>query len=278
MIGYINGRYLPKEEITISPEDRGFLFADGLYEVIRSYKNKLFRVHEHLNRLSYGAQELSLNTTNFDYLSDVAKNLIKKNELNHDDAIIYIQVTRGVAPRIHHFPSPNTPLTVYATANPFKPHISDIEEGISCILVPDQRWTRCDIKTICLTANILANQQAKESNVFEALFVRDGVVLEGSHSNFLAVFDGEVTTSPKTNYILGGITRQAVLDLCKDLSIPVRERPIFETEINHADELIIVGTTVEITPILRINGNIVGKGKPGLITRRLQKGFRDLVL
>ncbi len=275
MIAYFNGGFLPEEEIRISPEDRGFLFADALYEVIRSYDGRLFEAQAHWNRLGYGAKALRFNRTQFTELQDVAETLIRENGLTRGDATVYIQVTRGQARRSHAFPPPQTPLTIYASARPFSPKSSTLE-GVSVILVSDQRWARCDIKTVGLTANILAHQQALDHQASEALFVRDGAVLEGTHTNLFAVFEGTVVTPPRTNYILGGITRQVVLDLCKELSIPAVENPVFESRILEADELMIVGTTMEITPVLRVNGQRLRSGAPGEVSLRLLKAFREM--
>ena len=262
MIGYLNGQYLPQEKIFISPEDRGFLFADGIYEVIRSYGGRLFRAKAHLERLSHGASALQFNQTDFSYLEAVCEKLLLDNRLTQGDAVIYMQVTRGVAPRSHAFPPIETPLTVYATAKPFQPHLQDAETGIRVILVPDQRWARCDIKTIGLLANTLAHQRARNSHATEGLFVRDGAVMEGTHSNVMAVFDGKVITPPKTNYMLAGITREFVLGLCGELSIPFAETPLYESDILNADEVMIVGTTVEVTPVIAVNGETIGSGRP----------------
>jgi len=273
MIGYLNGQYLPQENIVISPEDRGFLFADGIYEVIRSYSGKLFRSKAHLDRLSHGALALQFNQTDFSYLESVCEKLILENCLTQGDAVIYMQVTRGVAPRSHVFPPVETPLTVYATAKSFQPHFQEAETGIQVILVPDQRWARCDIKTIGLLANTLAHQRARNSQATEGLFVRDGAVMEGTHSNVMAVFDGKLITPPRTNYMLAGITREFVLSLCGKLSIPFSETPLYESDILNADELMIVGTTVEVTPVIAVNGENVGSGAPGTITQKLQMAF-----
>jgi len=276
MIAYFNGRFLREEDIHISPEDRGFLFADALYEVIRSYEGRLLEAQAHWDRLSYGAKALRFNRTQFTELKEVAETLIRENGLTRGDATVYVQVTRGQARRSHAFPPPETPLTIYASARPFSPKSSALD-GVSVILVSDQRWARCDIKTVGLTANILAHQQALEHGAYEALFVRDGAVLEGTHTNLFTVVDGIVVTPPRTNYILGGITRQAVLHLCKELSIPAVENPVFESRLLEADEIMVVGTTTEITPILRVNGQGLRSGRPGEVTRRLWKAFREKV-
>ena len=274
MIAYWNDRFLREEEIRISPDDRGFLFADALYEVVRSYEGRLFEARAHWERLGYGAKALRFKTIDFHDLTGVAETLIRENGLNRGDATVYVQVTRGEAPRSHAFPPPETPLTIYASARPFVPRRSSLE-GVSVILVSDQRWSRCDIKAVGLTANILAHQQAIDRHASEALFVRDGAVLEGTHTNLFCVLGGTVVTPPRTNYILGGITRRVILGLCKDLSIPVSERPIFESQILEADEIMVVGTTMEITPVLRVNDQSLRSGVPGPFTKRLSKAFRE---
>lgn len=275
MIGYLNDRYLPQENIFISPEDRGFLFSDGVYEVIRSYGGKLFRAKAHLDRLSRGAKALQFNRSDFSYLETVCETLIRDNGLMQGDAVIYMQVTRGAAPRSHAFPPVETPLTVYATAKAFEPHRQEAETGIQAILVPDQRWARCDIKTVGLLANTLAHQRARNSHAAEGLFVRDGAVMEGTHSNVMAVVGGRVLTPPKTNYMLAGITREFVLGLCGEISIPFSETPLYEADILNVDELMVIGTTVEVTPVVAINGRSIGSGAPGPVTRKLQKAFEE---
>ncbi|TKJ41300.1 D-amino-acid transaminase [candidate division LCP-89 bacterium B3_LCP] len=277
MISYLNGHYLPKGEIAISPDDRGFLFADGLYEVMRSYDGEIFQPQAHIERLSYGAEQLRFQQMEFSFLIEVAEELIGRNQLNRGDAIIYIQVTRGIAPRLHKFPPPGTSLTVYATIRPFQPKTDEMTEGINVIFVPDQRWARTDIKSIGLLPNVLAQQRAMENNAAEAVFIRDGAITEGTRSNFFAVIGGTVITRPRTNYILAGITRKMVIEICQKSSIPFQERSIFETEAHEAQELFIAGTTVEVTPVVQIEGKNVGNGKPGPITMKLQKAFAELV-
>jgi len=277
MLAYFNGQFLAKDQISISPDDRGFLFADGLYEVIRSYEGRLFRLEAHLGRLSYGARQIRLRTSDFAFLGEVAERLIRENNLTPGDALIYMQVTRGVAPRQHRFPPPETPLTVYAAARSFTPKTSEQEEGIGVIFVPDVRWARTDIKSVGLLPNVLAQQQAVESGAAEAIFVRDGSLMEGTHSNVFAVVGAEVITPPRMPHILSGITRRIILELSMQLGIPCSERSISESEARRADELFITGTTVEITPVVKIDGQEVGTGKPGPITRRLQEAFRQEV-
>lgn len=276
MISYFNNRFLPKDEIKISPDDRGFLFGDGVYEVIRSYSGKLFHIDAHLRRLERSLSELRIIGVDVANLRDIAEKLLERNDLRAGDATVYIQITRGVAPRKHSFPDGETAHTIYLSASPLQPARQEMENGVKVILLPDIRWARCDIKSIALLPNVLANQQAKEKGAGEAVFVRDGAVTEGSHSNFCAVFDGELVTFPKSNYILSGITREVVLNLCRELNIPIREFPVFERDLPRADEIMLLGTTTEITPVVQVDDWRVGDGKPGPVTRKLQKAFRQL--
>ena len=180
-------------------------------------------------------------------------------------------MTRGTAKRSHPLPSP----TIYAAASTFDPGPAGKkrEKGIHIITIADTRWARCDLKTAALTPNILANQEAFENGAEEAIFVRDGGMLEGTHSNFMAVFDNVLVTAPLSNYILGGITRKFIFELCARENIRVEERPIFEKDIHLATEMMIVGTTTEVTPIVRMNDTIFRDGRPGPVARALQNFF-----
>lgn len=279
MIAYFNSRYLPKDEVRISPDDRGFLFADGLYEVIRGYRGRLFRAEDHIARLNYGAAHLRLPLLDFSFLIGVAEQLLQRNGLGSADATVYFQVTRGAAKRSHAFPAVETPLTIYGCASPFDEAAMEKKkaDGIAAITLPDQRWARCDMKTVGLTANVLANQAAHEAGAQEAILVRDGVLIEGTHSNFMAVLNGTLITAPTSNYILGGITRKVVLELCGQHGIKHELRPIFASDFHQAEEAMIVGTTVEITPVCTVDGKVVGNGRPGPVARRLQQVFAEQV-
>lgn len=276
MIAYLNGEFLPKAQIAISPEDRGFLFADGLYEVVRSYDGRLFQMEAHLARLARGADHLRFKADGYGDLEAVGRQLLAKNDLTTGDALVYIQVTRGAPPvRAHPFPSAETPLTVYAAARAFDPLRERQATGLAVMLLPDQRWARCDIKTVGLTANILAAQQAQENGAAEALLVRDGCVMEGSYSSFLTVREGRVIAPPLTNYILGSISRQVVEAICHREKIPFSARPIYQNRLDTAEELMLAGTTLEVTPITRVIG-IDRQWTPGPVTRRLQEAFRGM--
>lgn len=276
MIVFLNGQFVPTAEARISPDDRGFLFADGVYEVVRVYGGRLFEAQAHWNRLARSLRELRLTGAEQIDFGKVSEELIARNDLGTADAIVYLQITRGAAPRKHAFPSPAVPPTVYGYAAPYEVPRQPLAQGVKAIVVPDIRWTRCDIKTVSLLPNVLANQQAHEAGAVEAVLVRDGAVTEGSHSNFAAVFDGVLVTAPLSNYILGGITRGVVLGLCRKLGIPVREFPILEQELPQAEEMMLLGTTTEVLPVVQLGDRPVGGGRPGPVTLKLQQAFREL--
>ena len=274
-IAFHNGTFLPKHEVRISPEDRGFLFADGVYEVARAYRGRFFELAAHLARMADGLRALGIaGGGDLHGLGDKFVALLQHNGLAEADALVYCQVTRGVAPRTHYFPDPAVAPTVYAEARAFQPK-ADPAAGIGVITVPDTRWARCDIKTVGLLPNVLANQQARAAGAGEAVFVRDGVALEGSASSFFAVIDGEVRTAPASNYILPSITRRVALEICAAEGIPFRETPIFLEELATAGELFMAGTTLEIMPVVRVDGRPVGDGAPGPVARALGRRFQS---
>ena len=277
MIAYLNGRYLPKEKICIDPDDRGFLFADGLYEVVRYYHGRPFQLVAHQKRLEKGARALRFNRTAFPEFSQVMQQLIEKNHLQSvESAIVYFQVTRGAAPRSHRFPPKDTPLTVYAFAREFHSAIQEQKQGAGAILVEDDHWGHCDLKTIALLPNTLAHQKARDAGAVEAIFVRNGLVQEGTHSNVAAVMNGVLYTPPLTRYVLPGITRQVIIDLCTELNIEVKEQNISPEFLLNAHEVMIIGTTVEITPIIQIDNHFIGQKKPGPVFLELFKRFQKL--
>lgn len=275
-IVYLNGRYLPKAEAHLSPDDRGFLFADGVYEVMRSYGGAFFGEDAHLSRLHRGLAALRIPGVGARAMAAVARQLLAKNALTSADATVYLQVTRGAASRIHAFPTPAPTPTVYGAAQAFRAK-HDPARGIAAITVPDVRWARCDIKSVALLPNVLANQQAAEAGAAEAIFVRDGVALEGTHTSFFAVVDRVVRTAPRSNYILPSVTRAILLDLCRDHGIPADESPILLEEARRAEELFAAGTTFEVMPIVHLDGHPVTSGTPGPLARRLLELFRERV-
>jgi D-alanine transaminase len=273
MQAYLNGEYLPHRDARVHVDDRGFLFADGAYEVVRVYDGRLFLPEPHVARLREGLESLKIRDPGLDQLTAVMERLVELNGIGAQGTV-YLQVTRGVAPRKHAFPAADVQPTVYAIAKPFNQYDRAMfENGVSAITTPDVRWSRCDIKAIALLPNVLANQQAQEVGAFEAIFVRDGVLIEGSHSNLFAVVDGTLLTAPSSNYILTGITRNLVVELAHALQLPVQEAPVLWDQRSRIEELFLTGTTTEIMPVVRVDGEPIGDGRRGPLTARLQDAF-----
>lgn len=275
---YMNGEYLTKEEATVSPDDRGFLLADGVYEVTPAYGGEFFGMGGHLDRLERGLDELRIDL-DVEPLAEVHRRLLAENGLDGaPTAKVYLQVTRGAARRQHAFPERSPEPTVYAFATAWEaPGAAEWEEGWSAVTVPDRRWSRVDIKSIALLPNVLAQQAARDAGADESVFVHDGVAIEGAHANFWAVLDGTVVTHPVTNRILPGITRATVLRLARERGYGVRERPIQVEELPDAEEIFLTGTTTEVRPITELDGEIVADGSPGPVSRDLFVAYREEV-
>ena len=277
-IVYLNGEYLEADEAKVSVNDRGFLFGDGVYEVSPAYAGTFFRLGHHLSRLKRGLASMRIDWDASSFEAMHAE-LLEHNALTEAQvSYVYVQVTRGVAPRSHAFPATPVEPTVYAFANRYtRPERSTWERGFDAVTVPDRRWTRLDIKSIALLPNVLAQQAAVDAGVKDAIFVRDGVAIEGAHSNFFGVFDGTVVTYPQSNLILGGITREFVIELVQELGIPLELRAIHEEELARADELFFTGTTTEVRPCVQVNGRAIGDGNVGPISRALFDAFLERV-
>lgn len=271
---YLNGEFLAAGEARVPVSDRGFLFGDGIYEVTPAYGGRLFRWPQHLARMERGLAAIGIDF-GAGALKEVKKELLARNGLNGAEAAyVYVQVTRGVAPRTHHFPDPPAPPTVYAFANRYvRPSMEEWARGIRAITIADQRWARADIKAISLLPNVLAAQAAVAAGAGNTIFVRDGIALEGSHNNLFAVFGGVLATAPKSNYILHGVTRDFLIELAADMGVPVEERTIPLAELHLADEVFFSGTTTEVKPVVEIDGRPVGDGTVGPVARRLFEGF-----
>lgn len=269
---YLNGKFFPKSEAFISPEDRGFNFADGIYEVIKYYVGKPYRYADHLERLKRSLKEVQIEYRETDQLESVFQELLDKNGLAAKEAGIYMQITRGSQTRIHRFPDTIQP-TVYATVFPFASKWDQLKNGVKVITTEDIRWLRCDIKSVSLLPNVLAAQKAHEQDAVEAIFIRNGVVTEGSHSSFMAVKNGVVYTHPNSNLILPGITRKVVFEVCRDHNIQVIEEGIPASELANMDEMMIIGTGSEISPVVQLDDTQVGNGNPGPVTLFIQEKF-----
>jgi len=272
-IAYFNGKFVPKEEITISPDDRGFLFADGVYEVVRWYGGFFYDMDSHVTRLKRSLRELRITWDDIELLSSIGSNLIKLNNLENQQVMFYIQVTRGAAKRTHYFPSPEVPSTVYASAWGFVPDNQSKESGIKVMLSEDIRWNRCDIKSVSLLANTISFQEAYANGLKECIFVRNGLITEGTHSNIFFVIDGTLFTHPESNQVLSGITRKNVLRIAREAGIKIREEPLLENRIRFIQESFITNTSAEVTPVIEIGGNTIGEGIVGPVTRLILEKF-----
>lgn len=272
---YLNGQFLPLADAKLSPLDRGFLYGDAVYEVFRCYGGVPFRLDAHMARLSYSLGEMRI-AASAASLQEVPGRLVQADNLGGGDALVYLQVSRGApAVRSHAFPPPDVPPTVFAYAWAFKGKSEWYDPGLLVRTVHDVRWSRCDIKVTSLIPNVMAHQGAIESGGHEAIFVRDGVALEGTLSSLFVVLDGELRTAPLTNYILPSVTRAAVLELCAGLGIPVREIAVFADDLPRVEEAFMAGTVHEVAPVHSLDGRVLPVERT--ITRRLQQAFRELV-
>ena len=273
-IVYLNGQFLPRNEAKLSVDERGFFFGDGVYEVTRVVRGRLFEWDRHAKRLARGLRELRIDAgLDLDTIRSLQERLVQENGIVEGQGTVYLQITRGAAPRTHHFPPPGTPATVFLSATSFVPASEVRARGVAVTTYPDYRWSRCDLKTVNLLPAVMAKQFASDHNAFESIFVREAVITEGSHTNVFGVLGGEVRTYPNSNYILPGITRDVVIELAHELGVPVSETPIYLHEVAALEECFLTGTTSDVMPVVSIDGKPVGSGRPGPITMRLYEAL-----
>ena len=271
---YLNGRWLAPEEATVSVFDRGFIFGDGVYEVIPVYGGRPFRLEPHLQRLDASLAAIGMaNPLAANEWRDVFARLIRDNCT--DDQSVYLEITRGPAPRDHAFPAHPRP-TVFAYAQPIHyPDPASVAAGARAITAPDIRWQRCDIKAIALLANVLMRQRAKEQGAAEAILIRDGEVTEGAASNIFIVEQGVLITPPKGRFILPGITRDLILELAQTHGVPHREEAISQARLFAADEVWMTSSTREILPLVRIDEHDIGGARPGPLAQRMHAFYQE---
>lgn len=276
-IAYVNGRYLPIGAAAVRVEDRGYQFADGVYEVIKVVAGRPFDLERHLDRLERSLGELRIpEPVSRRALQAILKETLRRNRLA--DALIYIQVSRGVAARNHLFPvSSSTPTLVVTVRRPKFPSARELEQGVEVLSAPDIRWGRCDIKSVSLLPNVLARQHAAEQGCREAWLVdAQGQVTEGSASNAYMVDDrGRLITHPLDSRILGGVTRQVVLEIARSLQIEVVERPFRLEEAKAAREAALSSTSSWLLPVVAIDGQPVGEGRPGPVVSRIAELYAE---
>jgi len=272
---YLNGSFVPMSEAFVSVNDRGFLLGDACYEATAYYNGSAFHLDRHLERLasSLGAIKLDFDV---DTLTEVHAQLIERNQLGTEPmAMVYVQVTRGVAPRTHAFPKESVSPTVYAFAKPV-PYLPDGEhpKPVAAISHPDLRWMMPRVKSTGLLPNVLAKQAAEEAGAVDVVLHRDGVVTEGAHNNVFFVSEGELFTPPADDLILRGVTRDVVIELAKQNGFVVHERSVSLAEVDNADELFFTGTTSEVRPATTLDGQMIGTGDVGPVTLDLARAFR----
>ena len=276
-IAFFNGKFVPKEEISISPDDRGFLFAEGIYEVVRWYEGFFFDMESHLARMKRSLREILVEWPEENSFPSVARELVRLNNLERSSALVYLQVTRGVARRTHSFPSPPVSSTVYAFVTDFVPENYGMESGIGVMLHEDIRWGRCDIKSVALLPNTLCFQEALDNDYFECAFVRNGKITECSHSNIFFVRGGVLYTHPESEYVLSGITRKNIILIARKAGIPFREEPVTTDMLGDVNEVFITNTSGEVTPVIKLGNFVIGEGKPGPVTRIIRERFDERI-
>ena len=272
----MNGEFIPREEAKVDIEDRGYQFGDGIYEVIRVYNGKMFMAKEHLERLSASSEKIGIATSySISELTILLEELIAKNSLS--TGILYMQFTRGVSPRNHSYPETVAPAFV-AYTKPLSRPLDNLENGVGTITVEDIRWSRCDIKSLNLLGNVMAKQKAAEAGCFESIQYRDLSVTEGSSSNIWIVNGDKIRTHEANQFILNGITRQKIIQLCEENGIEVEEKAFSIEDLIDADEVFLSSTTAEVTPITAVNNVPVKEGNVGEVTKKLQDLFVEAIV
>ncbi|PTX53896.1 D-alanine transaminase [Melghirimyces profundicolus] len=268
-------KFIPRNQARVDIEDRGYQFGDGIYEVIRVYGGKMFCLEAHLRRFAKSASEIRMELPHSpERLQILLEELVRTNGLTEGN--VYLQASRGTAPRNHPFPEHCRSQVVAYTMEASRP-LQTLKEGIRAITDRDIRWLRCDIKSLNLLGAVLAKQNAVDRGCQEAILHRDGRVTEGSSTNVFMVREGTLITHPADNLILHGITREVVLELAREEGIPVREEAPSVEALFRADEVFITSTTMEVAPVISIDGRTVGEGSPGPVTRRLQNAFEKQI-
>jgi D-alanine transaminase len=266
---YLNGQYMEETQATVSIDDRGFLFADGVYEVVHIYRGRPFEWERHLARLHRSLAGINLTGVSDQELTQARDHLM--SGVTAEEAALYIQVTRGTQRRSHAPPPAGTiaptVLMWVRPVDPIRPEL--VQSGVAVITTADDRWAKVWIKTIGLLPNVLAKGKAMEAGAFDAVFVRDGMVTEATSANVFRVSDGVIQTAPVTNYILPGITREVVIELARGAGMTVIEQPFSADALYGADELFLTGTLTEVLPITRVDGRPVGSGSVGPVAREL---------
>lgn len=278
MVVYLNGRFSEIDKTFVSPFDRAFQFGDGVYEVIRYYPAKFFKADLHLARLKNSLNQLGIKYDGVDEIESVLYELMKLNNITNDVSIGYIQISRGQHIPRRHFYDDNITPTIFMYVENYPARPEEMINGVKIGLEEDIRWSRCDIKATSLLANIMTRNRAIRNGLSEIVWHRNGIITEGTQTNICFIKNGELFTPPLSNFILAGVTRRVVLDLCKQIGIPFTERNISVNELTKFDEIFLTSTTAEVTPVTEIEGTNVKDLIPGPISRLLQKEYSKLYL
>lgn len=272
---YLNGNFMPMEEARVPVLDRGFIFGDGVYEVIPVYAGRAFRLSHHLQRLQHSLDAIQLgNPFSQGEWKKLIDQLLEKN--GGGDLSVYFQLTRGVAPRDHGFPDDSIKATVFMMTTPLKPMPEKIKQsGIKAITLADNRWLNCQIKAIALLPNILLRQQALEQGAQEAILLRDGEATEGAASNLFIIKQACIITPPKGPLLLPGITRDLIVELSQKKSLCIKQQTITEAELTDAEEIWLTSSTKEILPVCSLNDKMVGEGRPGPYWKQMFKLYQN---
>jgi D-alanine transaminase len=273
----VNGEQMPLSEVTVPVLDRGFLFGDAVYEVLRVYQGRPFLLTEHMQRLRSSLAAIRIGGVDLERIRQRVLQTIAAGKFQ--EALVYIQVTRGAGPiRSHSFPTQAVPFELLYVQEFPDPFVEARKNGAGVVTVPDIRWQRCDIKSTNLLANVLGAQEAKEAGCVEAIFIEaDGTLSEGSRTSLFGVLDGQLLTAPNSHAILPGITRSLILNLAQRAGIALHEHMLKKTDLKRVSELFLTGTTSEVLPIIKVDGEPIGTGLPGDVTRRLQEAYREKV-
>lgn len=276
LIAYLNGQFAPLNELSVPVLDRGFLFGDGVYEMIPVYSRCVFRLDEHLHRLARSLAQVHIaNPYELPQWRSLVLDLVARQPF--EDQSIYLQVTRGVAyPRNHAFPTPSVLPTVFAFCDPLEmPPKQAFERGVAAVTSPDLRWLRCDIKAISLLANVLAKQQAVDAHVAETIMLRDGKMIEGAASNIFIVQNGVLYAPQPSHLMLTGITYDLVIELARQSNVPLTLGDVTETMLRSADEVWLSSSSKEILPIVTLDGQAVGNGEPGPMYKHMIQLYQN---
>ncbi len=276
-VAYVNGCFVPFNKASVHIEERGFQFADAVYEVISFYDQKLIDLEAHLDRLAYSAREIRLPLAQKTHtIQHHIQELLSRNRYPH--GMVYVQISRGVTPRLFPFPKSSKPsLVITVRPNDAVAFLDKHAKGVAIITQEDQRWARPDIKTVNLLPAILAKQNALDKGVYDTVFIKNNVLTEASSANFWCVFDGAMHTHPKSSHILNGVTRSRFQILAKTLNIPVVEKAFTLDKAYRAEEAFLTSSNVWGLPVVRINDKAIGTGTPGPITLTLQKAYLDFI-